>query len=744
MMPRTSLSDFVTTITLPNEHSTSRELYAALTRIIDVAAGNDHIDTRPEARMHDAKTMRAASLAEHTEMWEKFIAPNTSLPDSDKASMLKQIQFGINWEEYANHTAFEGSNNAKHYEKNKPVTGTLLDGVTRQEDFIDTTIKSYLDMGALREVGPDEPTVISPLFVDTSRPKGRLITDVRWQNKRQTPPPFKLQTLSEFRRAIKPGSLMFKIDLVAGFLHVGISERSQSVFGIRWKASTYVFTAANFGANTTPFIFQRLTASVGEVLQRLGISNCVYLDDMLYVCLPGTETRSARQRAEDTIFVVKEVMFLCGFVVHPEKSVLTATTRIESLGFGIDSILQTFWILPHRLASIVTLARELEVKRRITLNEMQRFTGKAVSLTLAAPAIRLYLGPLWDSLAHVRHDHIMVDETIKDALAEFTEGNVNRWGRLARWRPEEHKTAELYGDAAGGSSITENLSRNGWGVKIYTPDTPGPRTLKGRFDPQHWDEPINVKECLASTYGLRAAGFHNCFAKIFTDNTDVYFAMKKFSTKTKAFRPFVRSCVEFQVDNNVVLEWEWIPSHLNPADAPSRDNDPITDLTPPDPADVMLRRQIFEEVQAWAGLTCTLDCLATPQNTQTPQFISRRPSNDPGCVGVDVFTCRKTLRSNTDTTGEQHVLWVHPPWAIISALWSFLEASETRGIFVIPHTASAGWFARMLHQAVKATRIATKGEENTYLSHGRGVHPDRWEAAKVDLYAVVFDFRLKM
>lgn len=135
---------------------------------------------------------------------------------------------------------------------------------------------------------------------------------------------------------------MFKIDLVAGFLHVGIAEKSQNVYGVRWNEKTYVFTAANFGANTTPFIFQRLTASVGELLQRLGINNCVYLDDMLFVCLPPTTTRNAQQRAADTVFIVKEVLYLCGFVIHPTKSVFVPASRIESLGFGIDSVLQTF------------------------------------------------------------------------------------------------------------------------------------------------------------------------------------------------------------------------------------------------------------------------------------------------------------------------------------------------------------------------------------------------------------------
>ena len=731
-------------VKLPNSTSIDPAVLRALTLIGEVARGTDDIGSRPEARMHDPTTMQAGCLKNHAEVWEHYILPNTNHSETTKASIMKQVREGIDWTEYANKDAFSKKNTRTHHEKNHTVSGFLHDGITTQAQFVTDTLAGYVAMNALKLVpkGAAQPQVISPLFVDTSRPKARLITDCRWQNKRQSPPKFKLQTLGEFKRAILPGSLMFKIDLVAGFLHVGIAEASQSVFGIKWNEQTYAFTAANFGANTTPFIFQRLTASVGQLLQRLGISNCVYLDDMLFVCLPATDTRNAEQRAADTIFIVKEVLYLCGFVVHPTKSVFIPMTRIESLGFGVDSVLQTFWVLEHRRDSIADIAALLHTKTSVTINEMQRFTGKAVSLTLAAPAIRLYLGPLWDSFSSARHDAIPLTPLLHAAIAEFTRENIDLWGKLARWIPEDHENYTCVdSDAAGGTSMTERLSGNGWGCAIYRPHNPSPVILQGRFEPQHHDCAICIKECLATLYALRAAGLHDCFATVRTDNKNVYYAMKKFSTKSIEFRPFVQACIEFQIHNNVVLTFEWIPTAENAvADEASRSNAVITDDSPSDPADVQLHPSIFARAHEWAGFNCTLDALASPTNRQTRLFIDRRPHEHPDCVATDVFASAATLRGTNSATDEQQRLWVHAPWPIISALWSFLRASKTRGIFIAPHFPQEAWFNRVTHEACRMTRIVCDKDEHVYNVPARGGKPDTVAPATVDLYALVFDF----
>ena len=49
----------------------------------------------------------------------------------------------------------------------------MPDGFTSQEDFITKTLDGYVKMNALRPVPRDgkQPQVISPLFVDTKKPK---------------------------------------------------------------------------------------------------------------------------------------------------------------------------------------------------------------------------------------------------------------------------------------------------------------------------------------------------------------------------------------------------------------------------------------------------------------------------------------------------------------------------------------------------------------------------------------------
>jgi hypothetical protein len=462
-------------------------LHESLKRIMEVARGTHDDTTLPAARSHDHKAFRAASLHEHSAMWEHVILPNSSLSEDGKASVLNQIKHGINAAEYeVPRDKCPTQLPAYWIQPNRPTTGTMHDGTTLQAEFITAQLAEYERVGAIRRVDHDFPTDVSPIFVDTSRPKGRLVTDMRHKNTRARPPKFRLHTLNEFKRAILPGALLIKTDLCSGFLHLGIDEASQPGYGIRWGGVSYVFTAANFGASPTPFIFQRLTTSVAALLTRMGINSCVYLDDMIFCCLPATTTRTAAQRAADTVWLVKEVMFLCGLYIHPDKSMLSPSTVIEALGFQIDTVHQTFLVLQSRRDSIVALAHDLLHTKSgtVTVLDMQRFCGKAVSLALAAPAIKMYLGPLWSSLSSASRGHVILTPLLKVALAEFSTRNVDKWGGLAKWRPETHTAihaVRIFTDAAGGDAASDLTSHNGWGVALYLPHSTVPVTYQGRI-----------------------------------------------------------------------------------------------------------------------------------------------------------------------------------------------------------------------------------------------------------------------
>lgn len=171
--PATGLRDIKVTAKLPKEGLVEPAALAMLTLLGEIARGTDDPTTRPEARMHDAATMKAGCISNHADIWEHFILPNTNHPPAVQAAILKQVTHGIDWKEYANDTAFSKANSKTHHENNHNTVGNMPDGFTSQEDFITKTLDGYVKMNALRPVPRDgkQPQVISPLFVDTKKPK---------------------------------------------------------------------------------------------------------------------------------------------------------------------------------------------------------------------------------------------------------------------------------------------------------------------------------------------------------------------------------------------------------------------------------------------------------------------------------------------------------------------------------------------------------------------------------------------
>jgi hypothetical protein len=195
------------------------------------------------------------------------------------------------------------------------------------------------------------------------------------------------------------------------------------------------------------------------------------------------------------------------------------------------------------------------------------------------------------------------------------------------------------------------------------------------------------------------------------------------------------------VDNNVALSFEWIPTHENAiADKASRSN-PI--ITGPhslalEPSDKMLHPDIFKAVAAWAGFQPTIDLFATPENRQTTRFFARQPHTVAGFLGADCMA-QGPLLKQLQASGSPEWLWVHPPWSLISATWSFLRACKSVGIMIIPGHVQMSWFYRITHEATRLTRIAHTGQQRVYMAHGLSKH-HRATTATTDIYALHFDF----
>jgi hypothetical protein len=380
------------------------------------------------------------------------------------------------------------------------------------------------------------------------------------------------------------------------------------------------------------------------------------------------------------------------------------------------------------------------------LLSLQRFLGKVAFLLLAAPCLKVFLGPLYQALTTadsasglVRHS-----EATLSALSEFTSTRLLACQALGRWRPETHVRLKVesvrvgsfdpdpepgvtivFSDACSGSARDPG---GGWGGLLVLPNGDRQR-FKGAFFPEEMDSDIHVKEAIGTVAMLQRSGAHDCHVHSVTDSMLTYRALTSYHTRSSPMHAVVRRVVDWQLANNVTLSVEWIPSAENDvADALSRS----TGRWKEDTADRMLAAPLFQRAQEWGHLTCTVDVCASLHNRLCKRFVSRDSWNAPEQLAVDCLAY---------VPDGEEVCWVHPPFAIISPLWVHLRACRARGLFVFPAMATQQWYFMVTSEATRVLKLAGKGETGV-LSKPTSSTGDRGPAGKLqfDLMVAYFDF----
>ena len=721
------------------------QLAVDMRHIIAVANGN-FTHATPEPRRHDPASVTAGVIRNHSLFWSKFLLPNTNLPPEDQTLLSQWVSHGVDWRTFAKNPTDAPSTIPIH-RPNYNITGFAPSGEPLH-DWVSGQIEAYVRNGVL--IPHPSPTVTLPLTVEKSKP--RLIWDGREANQLCSPPKFSYENLRTFRQEINQHDGLIVVDLVSGFSHVGIAPDSQHMFGCEWSDLSYVYTCLPFGWSPAPFVFQRLMVAVAAFLAKLDLPSLVYLDDLSARAYRATHLRSKELRGLDASFVLQEVFWLCGLRLHATKCQLVPSTSVRCLGFIIDSDAMTFRMLPERVTKLALLAANLRTSHsHVSRHDLQSFIGKAVSLLLAAPCIRAYLVPLWDTLSASKLSILPMTDTIRAALAEFSPENLRRWEALARWVPDTHAAVHIntlcvFSDAAGGESGIQTT--NGWGGVLFPPGATVGTPARGHFIGPEADLPIHIKEALAAIRMLEMSGVHDTRAILYTDNSNVYSALRKSYSAAPVFRSTIRQCVEWQLTNNVVLTVHWLSSKRNAgADFESRSVGtdrtithyrPIVPIAPlpsaDEPLDLMLHPEICQRAQQWALLSCTIDICASHDNKQCTRFIGFDHSDDPNQVSVDCLSAHFS----------DEIVWANPPFAILPYVIKHLQAVGARGLLVFPGHHSAPWFRSLLRSTTRITKAASKGDKNIFwLSQGGQDKPRHSpKPCPFDVFIALFDFPL--
>ena len=194
---------------------------------------------------------------------------------------------------------------------------------------------------------------------------------------------YKYVTVDDAANLCQPGCWLAKVDLKNAYRSVGTHPDSWRVTGMSWcfngsKVPTYLYDKRlPFGARASPMIFHRLTQAACRMMANKGYTVLAYLDDFLII-----EPTQLRCRAAFDMLVT--LLESLGFTINWTKVVYPAQ-RLTFLGVEIDTVKCELRLPDDRVAELLSLCKETNLKRKCSKLHLQRLLGK---LNWAARVVR--------------------------------------------------------------------------------------------------------------------------------------------------------------------------------------------------------------------------------------------------------------------------------------------------------------------------------------------------------------------
>jgi len=184
------------------------------------------------------------------------------------------------------------------------------------------------------------------------------------------------------------------------------------------------------------------------------------------------------------------------YTVSLSKSRLSPAQQLILLGFGIDTVLQQYFVPEEKLRRILAVLADILHRlrtARVAVAELQSVVGKLQALLLAVPCVGTFLVAAHRALSAADRAVVLPSEVLHDFRDLLL---LRRWTRLSKWRLELHTALRMETDASG----------HGWGAILYAGGTP--LTAAGLFNQDEAALNILVKEALAVTKAITNPGLH--------------------------------------------------------------------------------------------------------------------------------------------------------------------------------------------------------------------------------------------
>ena len=253
-----------------------------------------------------------------------------------------------------------------------------------QTDAINTEIKQLQEKGVVVECEHTDAEFISPIFVRLKKDnKLRMILNLKHLNDSVDYHYFKIENLKDALALATQNCWFASLDLKDAYCSVHINDDSQNFLKFKWQGKLYKFTAFPNGLACCPRLFTKLLKPVMAYLHQSGFLSTVFIDDTM---LFGNTVEECIKNVISSLNLFEKL----GFVVHPEKSVLSPTQEITYLGFVINSVTMTVALTQDRKEKILTRVTHLLDKKSASIRELAKLIGMIV-----ASFHGVMYGPLW-------------------------------------------------------------------------------------------------------------------------------------------------------------------------------------------------------------------------------------------------------------------------------------------------------------------------------------------------------------
>ena len=664
----------------------------------------------------------AGELHRHAPQWNALL---NDMNDERFSEVRDWITNGVDVTKFFR--PFKGSYKGRNYECGSPPPCVFPNHLSCKPfaSFISDTLLDRLRSGAISlwgKVGEcTPPHLIMPLTVEPSKP--RLCNDDRFLNLWIEDRPFALDSVQHLPKYVNKGFYQTVCDDKSGYDHIKLHPSSRTYFGFQWGGWYFVSECIPFGWKSSAYIYHTAGLVASHRLRSWNIPSSLYIDDRHngQLSFPGGILPAAYQAlasrdevnfalAVAGIFLTCYILISLGYFIGLAKSHLTPKKQVPYLGFGIDSELQAFTLLPHKKEKLLRLIKETLARDNLDLLTLQRLSGKCVSMSLAVPGARLYVNEINLAVSRATRSArpVKMSAALKNEIEHWL--FLETWDGFLPWRSEKHTHVRLFSDS----------SRFAWGGAL----SPGAieANVYDYWDASTIQADIATKETLALNNVLEsfADTIKNSWVDAFVDSMALVRSWNRQGSRSQSLSSALKKLFNTMTKLNIDLHLTFVPSSQNQADFPSR----RLSLQ-----DAKLCPSLWIVVQEWYGGENghSVDLMARPSNAQSDlsgaklPFFSENPL--PGSLGVNVFAQSPDLYDPFVFKNP----YAFPPICLIPHVIKYMRSLQLSYTIVVPDVCPRHfWWPLLTSTCSSRYLLAVAGSVGALLTPSKHGFSNNW------------------